>query len=172
MNEFVVPKGVFYERILQQAKEGKLPLDASMLETLLQLLQFMNNFSSTVEKYFGRYGLSQGRFGIMVLLFIHPENVWIPADLAASLGVTRATVTGLLDSLEKSNLVERQIHSQDRRKLIVKLTQDGSLFIQNMLPEHSQRFSQLLVGLSNQEQKTLMELLAKVSQGLWQITEN
>lgn len=38
-------------------------------------------------------------------------------------GVTRATITGLLDGLEKDDLVERQHRKDDRRMLSIHLTQ-------------------------------------------------
>lgn len=171
MSEFVVPSGSSYDKIIQYAKKQKM-FDASAIRTLLSLFQFINNFSSMVEKHFGRYGLSQGRFGIIMVLFAQPKDTWTPADLAESLSVTRATITGLLDGLEKSKLIERQAHPQDRRKLIVTLTQDGIDCAKKMTPVNFQFASQLLKELSNQEKQELVKLLGKMNQGVERVKED
>jgi len=165
MSNFVVPKETTYKEILQQIKEEYMHMDSSSTESVLYLLQFITQFSSVVEKYFAHYGLSQGRFIIMILLFTYPKITWTPATLAENMGITRASITGLLDGVEKSGLVERKACPQDRRRLIITLTQKGKAFLKEMLPEHFQRTSQFMSILSKEEQCTLKKILEKVSQG-------
>lgn len=170
MSNFVVPKKAVYQEILQKIQEEELPIDISSLESILQLLQFTSYFSSVVEKYFAHYGLSQGRFSLMILLFTHPKTAWTPASLADNMEVTRATITGLLDGLEKSAWVERKLHPKDRRRLIIELTQKGHDFMKQMLPKHFQRASQFMAVLSKEEQGILKGLFDKISTGLPALT--
>ncbi len=46
-------------------------------------------------------------------------------DLADALSCSRATITGIVDTLEKNRLVERQPNPLDRRSLLVALTEAG-----------------------------------------------
>ena len=46
-----------------------------------------------------------------------------PSDIASRLGITRASVTGLLDWMEKRELIVRFHHSEDRRRLKVRIIQ-------------------------------------------------
>ena len=163
MKNFIVPKESTYKEILLQVQEETIFTDPSSLDNILQLLKFTINFSSAVDKYFSHYSLSQGRFSIMILLFTHPKLTWTPAMLAEYIGITRASITGLLDGVEKSGFVERETCPQDRRQLIITLTQKGKTFIEEMLPEHSQRVSQFMSAISKEEQNELNRILGKIS---------
>ena len=46
-----------------------------------------------------QFGLSVGRFSLLMILHRYSESELTPSDLAQRAGVTRATVTGLLDGL-------------------------------------------------------------------------
>lgn len=61
----------------------------------------------------------------VVLNFLGEEN-GIPAHvLGKKLQITSATMTGILDRLEKMDLVERRPHPDDRRAILVCLTDQG-----------------------------------------------
>jgi DNA-binding MarR family transcriptional regulator len=53
-----------------------------------------------------------------------------PSELGERLIVTRATVTGLLDSLERRGFVKRSANPADRRSLMVEITPDGLAVVQ------------------------------------------
>ena len=59
------------------------------------------------------------------LLAIEGRNARTPGRVAEALGVSRTTVTGLLDRLESEGLLTRAIDPQDRRCLILHLTAKG-----------------------------------------------
>src|SRR5947209_4761041 len=59
------------------------------------------------------------------LLAIEGRNARTPGRVAEALGVSRTTVTGLLDRLESEGLLTRAIDPQDRRCLILHLTSKG-----------------------------------------------
>jgi DNA-binding MarR family transcriptional regulator len=52
-------------------------------------------------------------------------------ELAEVLSCTRATITGIVDTLEKKGLVTRHPHPDDRRSMLVKLTVDGRKLLQS-----------------------------------------
>lgn len=73
-------------------------------------------------------GLSEGRLG--ALLTIQRDQGISPARLAVQLGVTRATVTGLLDGLERERNIERRPDPTDRRGQTLYPTSRGATSIQ------------------------------------------
>lgn len=73
-------------------------------------------------------GLSEGRLG--ALLTIQREQGISPARLSDQLGVTRATVTGLLDGLEREGNIERRPDPTDRRGQTLHPTSRGAASIQ------------------------------------------
>ena len=60
-----------------------------------------------------------------------------PTTIAERLIVTTATVTSLLDTLEKRGLVVRQPDPADRRKLLVSITDEARTIVDQFLPESS-----------------------------------
>jgi len=53
-------------------------------------------------------GISQGRFTVLMLLLRRSDVPINPADIAERAGVTRATMTGLIDVLERDGFVKRE----------------------------------------------------------------
>jgi len=91
-----------------------------------------------------------------------PDQPLNPADIARRSGVTRATMTGLLQGLEHDGLVEREGSAQDKRMFLVRLTKRGRKYVDEVLPELFRRIKELMNGLSDQERKLFLSLLEKV----------
>jgi DNA-binding MarR family transcriptional regulator len=131
-------------------------------EAFLVLLRIASDVAAGFDGYLEENGLSQGRFTVMMILNRNPAVGLSPSDLAERAGVTRATMTGLLDGLENEGLVTRSAHAQDRRMLTVRLTEGGLRRLDDMLPEYFRRISALLGDLDEDEQRTLTKLLRGV----------
>jgi len=86
-------------------------------------------------------------------------------DLAASNGCTRPTMTGIVDTLEKNGLVTRQPNPDDRRSLLVTLTEKGK-DLEGNTPDLDRIYAKCCVGLSAEEFRQLGLLLGKLDQSL------
>jgi len=86
-------------------------------------------------------------------------------DLAASNGCTRPTMTGIVDTLEKNGLVTRQPNPEDRRSLLVALTEKGEA-LEGSTPDLEFIYAKCCVGLSAEEFRQLGLLLEKLDQSL------
>jgi DNA-binding MarR family transcriptional regulator len=91
------------------------------------------------------------------------SHAFTPAQLAEMAGVTRATMTGLVDTLERDGMVTRKPDPEDRRMLFVELTPRGQEFLGQIMPEHFRRISVLMAALTEPERRTLVRLLGKVA---------
>jgi DNA-binding MarR family transcriptional regulator len=134
-------------------------------EAFLHLIRTSDEMMRVHSEFFSRHNISKGRF--IVLMFLCDESIGTPhpktpAELADMSTCTRATMTGLIDSLEKDGFVSREPDTDDRRMMRVTLTERGSKFVQSILPEHFRRITYLMSGLSEPEQKTLVNLLGKI----------
>jgi DNA-binding MarR family transcriptional regulator len=89
-----------------------------------------------------------------------------PTDIAAQLIVTTASVTSLLDTLERRGLVERRPDPADRRRVLVVITAEGRALVDRFLPEVVALQTAALAGLSESQREQLLELLATVRAGL------
>ncbi|BAY48306.1 transcriptional regulatory protein MarR family [Scytonema sp. HK-05] len=140
-------------------------LDVASIETCLAFLHTTADVYQALDVHFARYGLSRGKFTLLMQLYQVREQGLTPSECAERVGVTRATITGLLDGLERDGLVRRFPDSQDRRMLRLQLTDKGQDLLSQMLPDHFCRTTGLMANLTDSEKKTLIKLLNKVCAG-------
>ena len=158
-----------YDCLLEAAEQ--IPeLDPSACEAFLHLLRTGDEAFFYTEQNLTEHGISPGRFGVLMLLWgdcHHSESAtpgMTPAELAEQSNVTRATMTGLIDTLVRDGYVKRSADVDDRRMMRVALTRKGETFLERLLPGHFQRMAALMDPLSQSERKTLVKLLNKVLQ--------
>jgi len=89
-----------------------------------------------------------------------------PNQIAERLIISRATVTGLLDSLERRGYVTRRPHATDRRMLGIELTDAGRQAARDMRLVVHQHQNAWLSALSEQEQEQLIQALHRVQGAL------
>ena len=152
---------------LQQMAQTFPDLDPSACDAYLHLLRTADEVYRVREANQAAHGLSQGRFTVLMLLYDKAANrpkPGAPADLAECAGVTRATMTGLIDTLERDGLVKREPDPEDRRRMSVHLTDKGLSTLQAVLPGHFQWMAALMAPLDETERKQLVRLLSKLSE--------
>lgn len=111
----------------------------------------------------GEVNLTPPQFQTLRLLWEQDRQPF--KDLAVSLGCTRPTMTGIVDTLEKNGLVTRQPNPDDRRSLLVTLTDKG-FALEGRTPDLDLIYAKCCVGLSGQEFQQLGLLLSKLDQSL------
>ena len=89
----------------------------------------------------------------------HPLS---PTTIAERLLVTTASVTSLLDTLERRGLVIRSPDPDDGRKVLVTLTSDGRGKVDAFLPEIVALQTAMLTSLSEAERHQLLGSLATI----------
>ena len=167
-----VVKNVFYlrdlpsDKVLRDFAKRYVEMDISSVNACLRLLRSGSDLEGAFNTMLARHGLSQGRFLVLVYLCRNPEEEISPSQLSEKVGVTRATMTGLLDGLEREKLVERADHANDRRKRRVQLTKAGRKVIDDMLPDYYCRIKGVMKELSEEEREALVNLLSKVNRCL------
>ncbi|MBI9077300.1 MAG: MarR family transcriptional regulator [Desulfatibacillum sp.] len=98
----------------------------------------------------------------MVLNALREEDRIPSHVLGEKLRITSATTTGILDRLEKMDMVERAPHPDDRRAILVCLTKEGKQIankLETLLEEANQDF---LGSLSKEEESFFRALLKKL----------
>lgn len=143
---------------LARTRQG---IDTSAVETLLTMQAALHDINRVLDDFFSSYGLTQGRFALLSLLMNRPDGMK-PSDLADEAGVTRATVTGLLDGLERDGLVRRAAGTGDKRSRVVKMTPVAHGLMEGVLGEYFRRTSRWLAGVSGGGRRTLIGALSTV----------
>jgi DNA-binding MarR family transcriptional regulator len=150
-----------YENI--RAAASKYPeLEPASGAAFVLLLRVASDMLAATDDYLADFSLSQGRFIVMMLLYRVIDVPQNPCVLADKAGVTRATMTGLLDGLEREGYIGRETAAADRRMLEVKLTGKGKKFLESVMPGYFKIIKQRMVGLSIGEKEQMIGLLTKL----------
>ena len=155
-----------YECLLEAAREFP-DLDPSATEVFLHLLRTGDEAYRVVEAHLAQHAITQGGFSVLMALWgccrrEGQDSKLSPAALAERTGVTRATMTGLVDTLERDGLVRRAPDTADRRMTTVEITPRGEMRLMGVLPNHFRQMAWLMAPLSESERKTLVTLLTKL----------
>jgi DNA-binding MarR family transcriptional regulator len=84
------------------------------------------------------------------------------AEVSRTVQLRPATVTGILDRLERDGLVLRERRSRDRRKICLSLTDAGTERLSGLPLTLQDRFLGRLQQLDDSERKQLLEALQRV----------
>jgi DNA-binding MarR family transcriptional regulator len=102
---------------------------------------------------------------LKVVLLLYLNSVARMSELAASLGVTLATATGIIDRLVDKGIVDRENSREDRRVVVCRLSAKGHQLTDNLYSSGRERARHLLQGLSEAQLRKLDEALASLSDG-------
>ena len=94
-------------------------------------MNFTDKFIQTLSA-FKRDGMSNSNHILVLAILSRNKGGLIMTDLAERIEVSTASVTAIIDALEKLRLVERT-RTHDRRKIVVRVTYDGEQFLKRML---------------------------------------
>jgi len=137
-------------------------LDHGLLPTLLgyQLrlaqLAVFRDFAAAAREF----GVSPGRFGMLVLVDANPGVT--QTRLAEAVGLDRSTLVAVLDQLEERGLLERR-QGEDRRTNGLWLTRKGKATLGRMKDRILAHETRIAAQLNEAERRTLLGLLRRLA---------
>ena len=155
-----VPKPASIERL--DRSFGKIDADAAHL--FLMVLKTGSDLLNALDDFLSVYGLRHGRWITLLLLMREKDMTAKPSDLADKQGVTRATMTGLLQGLTKDELVERLPDPSDGRGALVRMTGKGRTLMVSVMPAYYAKIGQLLQGVKHKRLVRTAEVLAAMQE--------
>jgi len=116
-----------------------------------------------LDETLAEVGLDHGEYKVLSYLSQSgPPFRSTPGRLAKRMELSSGAMTNRLDRLEEADLVRRLPDPEDRRSVVVELTDHGRETIQKMVGAQAQKEALLAMSLSAREQKQLNGLLRKV----------
>ena len=89
-----------------------------------------------------------------LLAYLSSEDYLTMSDIAKKMGHSTAAATGLVDRLEKLSYVERVHAAEDRRKIMVRITQKGTELVARMRREIATNLSDVMSEMDEEEADT------------------
>jgi len=145
--------------------------DANVLATEAAM-----NTMRTADMLFDRIGrllrpLNVSAAGGLVLGLLRDNGPISPSELGERLIVTRATVTGVIDSLERRGFVRRAPNPADRRGLLVEITPAGLDVLRDLRTIVHRSEKAWLGALTDPELRDCINLLHRIQEGLASASE-
>lgn len=127
----------------------------------MAVLTTARRIDAECARVLSRYDLSEGR--LAALLAVSGDPGLTPAALAERLGVTRATVTGLVDGLERQGFVSRSSGERDRRTLTLRATEEGERAIDVLTPVYADWLGALVAGVDSEDRAATLRAMAAIA---------
>ena len=129
-----------------------------IIYSIRRLMQAGEHYTKELNKI---YNVSAAQ--INCLLALHENGPLPPSQIAKHVMVNSSTVTGIIDRLEKKDLVKRLRISQDRRVITVELTKTGKMLAENAPSPIQQKIIDGLNKLSPSEMEHIALTLKRLT---------
>lgn len=141
-------------------------LDEGMLEEcdtriLLSLRKIIHAVDSYSRKLRSQHGITLPQLMCLMSIVDRDGDV-CTSDIGRDIHVSSSTVVGILDRLESKGLATRQRCTQDRRRVLVRLTHEGKTMVRNAPSPLQKELSDALAALPRLEQMAIALSLEKI----------
>jgi MarR family 2-MHQ and catechol resistance regulon transcriptional repressor len=130
------------------------------LNAFIKLMRATDSINNRLNRQLSDVGLTISQFGVLeALLHLGPLN---QKALGEKLLKSGGNITLVIDNLEKSGWVERHQDPDDRRSMLIHLTEKGEKFISDYFPKHLDRIVSEFKVLSDKELEQLGNICKKL----------
>lgn len=130
------------------------------LKLFIVLSRASKVISEDVHKTIEKHRLNPTEFAVLELL--HHRGRQPIQKIGQKILLRSGSMTYVVDKLEKRGLLERVFCEEDKRITYMSITEAGTDLITSIFPEHAKNIESIMSVLSQDEQKTAIELLRKL----------
>lgn len=117
------------------------------------------------EQVFRPAGISDQQFNVLRILRGGPKDGYLVCEIKRRMISRNADVPRLVDRLARQGLVRRKENPADRRGTRIQVTAKGMALAEEIGPRHAEAMRQFAAGFTEEERRTLVELLDRLRQG-------
>jgi DNA-binding MarR family transcriptional regulator len=150
---------------LQHELKKKLPFESPEVEAILNILRTSDQLNNRFGKLFREYNLTSSQYNVLRILC--GEGKPLPSlEIAARMVAVVPAITGLIDRLEKQQLVKRERCTEDRRVVYIELTSKAIKLLETIEQPLLDLHQHLVGHLTRKDLKELSRLMVKARQTL------
>lgn len=123
--------------------------------------------ASAVRNHFERNVLAESGLSWTAFVVLWVTWIWEPAetrDIAAEAGISKATLTGVLSTLEKMELVVRTRSTEDGRLVLVTLTKKGQALMETLFPAFNRQEVEVVSPVAPGKRSELADMLRAITE--------
>jgi MarR family transcriptional regulator, negative regulator of the multidrug operon emrRAB len=146
-----------------RALNARMP-DVPLTEILLcrLLLHMGREMAARFEQQIRPFGLNEAEFRVLTTLFSQPQGVAHPSDLCLRAAQSPANMSRISDALVSRDLITRVLSEQDRRRMVLRITEQGEELVRRLLPKMFDPLRDLFAEFTAPEQRELISLLKRL----------
>jgi len=130
----------------------------------IKLVRAAETVSAKVHAHLPEHNLTLSQFAVLEALY--SLGPMFQKSLGTKILKSSGNMTLVIDNLVKKNLVFRKRSTEDRRFMIIDLTDTGRQSIRSILPHHLERIREQMMVLTEEERHELGRLCRKAGLGL------
>lgn len=148
------------DRIVSEWATVRPDIDCSPLQIIGRVSRLSRLIDKRLTENFAEHGIEAWMYDVMATLrrIGHPHQT-SAGDLVAQTMVTTGAITNRIDRLTKLGYVQRVPDANDRRKVIVRLTDDGLALVDEIVEGHLDVEREILGSLSERQQREFAQFL-------------
>jgi DNA-binding MarR family transcriptional regulator len=132
----------------------------TFLAVLREFVQAFQAFSAFDEAHIRQFDLTVPQYDVICTLGNTPGMMM--GQLAEKTLVTKGTLTGIIDRLEKKGLVQREVPPENRRCFVIVLTTEGERVFEQVFPAHIAHLKERFDCLSETETQQIHSSLQRL----------
>jgi MarR family transcriptional regulator, negative regulator of the multidrug operon emrRAB len=158
------------EANLQNLKQRMPDLPVSGILLCRLVLHIGREMTARFEQQMKPFGLGEAEFRVLTTLFSQPEGVAHPSDLCARASQSPANMSRISDALVSRGLITRVSSVHDRRRMVLRITEEGEEFVRELLPKLHAPLRSMLKDFPESEQRQLAAQLKRLGAELDQLS--
>ena len=136
-------------------------MNSTQLKIFIGISKARKKIGARSNKLFLKYGLTEAQFG--VLEAIYNKGPLSVGEIQEKILSSSGTIPVIIKNLEKRQLLIKEKDKLDKRKFIIRITEDGRKLMDEVFPQNREIICQMIDGsLNKDEQELLLNLLKKI----------
>ncbi|MBW3618976.1 MAG: MarR family transcriptional regulator [Actinobacteria bacterium] len=151
------------DRLVSQWADQRPELATAALSISARVIRLERFLGRVANAATSSWGLTEGELNVLAALRRSgPPFALTPTQLYQGLLLSSGAMTNRIDRLEQQDLVERQRDVEDRRRILVRLTDAGRELIDEAMDAHVAGLEDVFADLGADEREQLTQLLRKL----------
>jgi len=126
------------------------------------LIHLGREMATGFEQRIRPFGLTEAEFRVLTTLFSQPDGVAHPSDLCVRAGQSPANISRISDALVARDLITRLLSAHDRRRMVLRITEQGEDLVRRLLPRMFGSLRAMYAEFSESEQQLLIAQLKRL----------
>src|ERR1700731_996845 len=126
------------------------------------LIHLGREMATGFEQKIRPFGLAEAEFRVLTTLFSQPAGVAHPSDLCVRAGQSPANLSRISDALVSRDLITRVLSAHDRRRMVLRITEQGEDLVRRLLPKLTAPLHDMFADFSESEQRQLIAQLKRL----------